>query len=331
MDHQPRVSVIVPAKDQAPYISDALASLTRQFNDPADLEVLVVDDGSTDGTGELAARFADRLPGLRILRNDVPVGLATARNQGLDQARGGVLAYLDGDDWLAPGHLAHCADELHRLDVEFVRVDHIRATGGSRALHRAPQARRAVPLDPRESILPDTESSMVDYPYAWAGVFHRSLADRGLLRFPDGLFTAEDRPWIWRLHLQSRAYAVVNSPGILYRRGVSSSLTQIYDRRQLDFVPAFRQSFDLVAADSEAGRFWPKAARQFLAVAAHHLSRRANMDAVVRRELDDAIRSCLQDMPDDVRSEGFRRLDRRRKRLLRPLLPAGQRLRGVLA
>ena len=102
MTHRPLVSVIVPAKDQAPYISDALASLALQFDDPAALEVLVVDDGSTDGTGGLAASFADRLPGLRVLRNESPVGLATARNQGLDAAASGYIAYLDGDDWLAP-------------------------------------------------------------------------------------------------------------------------------------------------------------------------------------------------------------------------------------
>ncbi|MFD1212702.1 glycosyltransferase family 2 protein [Arthrobacter sp. GCM10027362] len=54
----PLVSVIVPARDQAGYIADALVSLERQFADPAVLEIIVIDDGSTDGTGDLAARFS---------------------------------------------------------------------------------------------------------------------------------------------------------------------------------------------------------------------------------------------------------------------------------
>ncbi len=149
-----RISVIIPAKDQASFIRDCLASLERQLADPAALEVLVIDDGSSDGTGELAAGFRDRLPGLRIIRNDSPRGLATARNQGLEASTAPHIAYLDGDDWLAPGHLAACSRSLDELDVDFVRTDHIRVTGGTRVLHRAPQALRNVALDPRASILP---------------------------------------------------------------------------------------------------------------------------------------------------------------------------------
>ncbi|MCG2624969.1 glycosyltransferase, partial [Arthrobacter sp. I2-34] len=63
----PLLSVIVPAKDQAPFIRDSMTSLTRQFADPSVLEIVLVDDGSTDGTGQLAAAFGGRLPGLKIL------------------------------------------------------------------------------------------------------------------------------------------------------------------------------------------------------------------------------------------------------------------------
>lgn len=320
----PLLSIIIPAKDQAPFIRDTMTSLLRQFDDPAAMEVIVIDDGSTDGTGDLAGAFAGQLPGLAVLRNDRAHGLATARNQGLERATGTTIAFLDGDDWLAPGHLAHCVAERDRLDVDFIRVDHVRSTGGRRAIHRAPQARRATVLDPRGSILPDTETTMVDYPYAWAGVFHRRLADAGMLHFPDGLFTAEDRPWIWRLHLQASSYAVVNSPGILYRRGVATSLTQIYDRRQLDFVRAFSQAFDVVAADRDAETYWPKVIRQFMAVACHHLSRSGHMDPGIRSELDEAIASVLASIPPHLLGPSLDALDAKRRRTLTPLRP-GQR------
>ncbi|WP_026820408.1 glycosyltransferase family 2 protein [Arthrobacter castelli] len=318
---QPLLSVIVPAKDQFDYLPDTLTSLTRQFDDPHAMQVIVIDDGSTDGTGDVAAGYANRLPGLRLLTNEEPHGLATARNQGLAAADGRYLAYLDGDDWLAPGHFTSLTDSITRLQVDFLRVDHIRCTGTSRATHRAPQARRNVALDPRESILPDSTATMVDYCYAWAGIFDRKMADDGLLQFPDGLFTAEDRAWAWRLHLQAGSYAVVDSPGILYRRGLPTSLTSIYDRRQLDFLPSFRLVFDVVAMDPEAGRFWPKAARMFLAVLSHHLRRSASMGPDVRGDLHSGAREALQMIPADVLGAALHGVDNRRLKLLLPLVP----------
>ena len=243
---RPLVSVIVPAKDQEAHLADCLTSLVGQLGDPAALEVIVVDDGSRDATGDIARSFESRLPGLQVLRNSSPVGLATARNQGLDRAAGRYLAYLDGDDWLARDHLDRMVEVISRLDVDFVRTDHVQTTDGRRSVVRAPEARRDRVLDPRDSILPMTTSTMVDYCYAWAGIFDRRIAH--LLRFPDGLFTAEDRAWCWRLHLQADTYAVVGPPGILYRRGTPTSLTQIHDRRQLDFLPAFELVFDAGAS-----------------------------------------------------------------------------------
>lgn len=315
----PQLSVIVPAKDQGQYLPDALTSLTRQRVDG--LEVIVVDDGSTDGTSAVAQRWSERLPNLVILRNDRARGLATARNQGLAAASGRYLAYLDGDDWLAPGHLGHLVGEIQRLDCDFLRVDHIRCTGATRTVHRAPQARRNVVLDPRESILPATTATMVDYCYAWAGIFDRRVADAGLLEFPDGLYTAEDRAWAWRLHLQAQSYAVVEAPGILYRRGVAGSLTRIVDRRQLDFLESFAQVFAVVDADREAARFWPKAARMFLAVLAHHLGRAGSMEPDVARDLRSGARATLELVPAAHLAVAYRAMDARRTRLLRPLMP----------
>ena len=217
------VSVIVPAKDAAAFVATTLESLTRQVEDRARLEVVVVDDGSRDGTGEVVESYRSRLGALTVLRNDRPVGLASARNQGLAAARSRHVAFLDADDWLAPGRLEVLSARLDALGCAFLRTDHVAVTGTTRALVRAPQARRETVLDPRGSVLPHLESTMVDYPYAWAGLFDREQVADDVLRFPEGLFTAEDRPWIWGLHLRTGSYAVVDAPPLLYRRSVATS------------------------------------------------------------------------------------------------------------
>ncbi|HYI55831.1 MAG TPA: glycosyltransferase family 2 protein [Microlunatus sp.] len=312
----PLVSVIVPAKDQEAHLSDCLTSLVGQLDDPAALQVIVVDDGSSDATAGIAHTFASRLPGLQVLRNETPAGLASARNQGLDRADGRYLAFLDGDDWLARGHLSRMVETIARLDVDFVRTDHVQTTGGRRSVIRAPEARRDRVLDPRQSILPMTTSTMVDYCYAWAGIFDRRIAQ--LLRFPDGLFTAEDRAWCWRLHLQAAAYAVTGSPGIFYRRGIATSLTQVHDRRQLDFLPAFELVFDLVRRDPEAARWWPKAARMFLAVLARHVGRRHRMAAEDRTALAAGARRVLAVIPPDELAAAYASAKPDRRTVLAP-------------
>ncbi|MEV4898651.1 glycosyltransferase family 2 protein, partial [Nonomuraea sp. NPDC055795] len=177
------LTVIVPVRDGEAYIGDCVASLAR--NARPDFEFIVVDDGSVDATGQIVEDAA--VPGLSVLRHLTPVGLADARNAGLAAATGRYVSFLDGDDWLAPGYLAEMVAAIEGLGCDFVRADHVQVTGRNRVVHRAPWARRGVVVDPKEAILPAEVKTMVDYPYAWAGVYRRSLRD--LLQFPGSLHT----------------------------------------------------------------------------------------------------------------------------------------------
>jgi glycosyltransferase involved in cell wall biosynthesis len=108
----PRVSVIIPAWNRASTIARAVGSALAQSIAP--LEVLVVDDGSTDGTAAEAAALAARDPRVRYLPGDANRGGAAARNRGMDAARGEFLAFLDSDDEWRPEHLERSLDVLER-------------------------------------------------------------------------------------------------------------------------------------------------------------------------------------------------------------------------
>jgi glycosyltransferase involved in cell wall biosynthesis len=96
----PRVSIIVPAYNQGRYLGDAIRTGLGQTC--SDLEVLVVDDGSTDDTREVAYGFLD--PRVRYIRQENQ-GLSAARNTGIRHARGAFLTYLDSDDQFLPDKL----------------------------------------------------------------------------------------------------------------------------------------------------------------------------------------------------------------------------------
>ncbi|MEU7455769.1 glycosyltransferase family 2 protein [Streptosporangium roseum] len=306
-----KLSVVVPVRDAELYISDALTSLVR--NAHRDFEFIVVDDGSTDATGQIIEDFREDLPGLVVLRNERPVGLADARNLGVSLASGRYLTFMDGDDWLAPGYLTDLVGAIERLGCDFVRVDHVQVEGRRRVIHRAPPAPREVVLKPRDHILPAEVRTMVDYPYAWAGIYRRDLGD--LLNFPGHLHTAEDRPWIWRLHRQASSFGVVSLAGLFYRRMVSGSLTRIGDARQLHFFDAF----DLVFADLEE-EFAPKAARTFCALLAHHLELADRFSPELRTRFERRGAEALRRLPGGLLAET--RLDPARDQILRRLLEA---------
>ncbi|MGZ5232346.1 MAG: glycosyltransferase family 2 protein [Burkholderiales bacterium] len=104
-----RFSVIVPIYNQGQFVTDAVQSVLGQSFQ--DWELIVVDDGSTDGGGDHARRFADKR--VRVLRQENR-GVMAARKCGLDASSGGAVIFLDGDDRLRPGALARFAHAFEK-------------------------------------------------------------------------------------------------------------------------------------------------------------------------------------------------------------------------
>jgi glycosyltransferase involved in cell wall biosynthesis len=310
-----KLSVIVPFYNVQQYAPDTLRSL--QANTREDFEFILVDDCSTDGTPEILARAEQELPGAVHVKHEKNGGLATARNTGIDRARGEYLTFLDGDDWLAPGYYPQLVAAIEKLGCDFIRTDHVQCTGRARSVTRVPHGRRGVTMNPRDAILPADRSTSVDYAYAWAGAYHRRLVDRGLLHFTDGLRTAEDRPWIWKLHREAESFAAVTLMGVFYRRGVTTSLTQIGDVRQLDFIRAFDQVIEETARDPEADRLLPKAVRTYCAIMAHQLGSIERFEPAVARKLRSLCSAALKRMPQDLLTEVLDSMDAQRAGRLR--------------
>ena len=105
--------------------------------------------------------------------------------------------------------------------------------------------------------------------------------------------------------------------GVFYRRGVTSSLTQIGDTRQLDFIRAFDQVIEETARDAEADRLLPKAVRTYCAIMAHHLGSIERFEPAVARELRSLSSAALKRMPQDVLTEAINSMDATRAARLR--------------
>ncbi|WP_298415206.1 glycosyltransferase family 2 protein [Brevibacterium sp.] len=296
----PVVSVVIAAKNAEATIGGSLTSLVNQNFDAGDLEVIVVNDGSTDDTAGVVGEFSDRLTLIEI-DNPVSRGVSAARNTALEASTGQTITYLDADDWYAPGHLRSLTDAITGLGVDFVKTNYLIVNGFNRKLRRAPCAQHNTALDPRDFILPHDASTMVDFPECWTGIYSRSMAERGLLDFDPELRTCEDRPWTWRHHLEADSFAVVDTAGLCYRKGSSTSLTAVFDERQLDFIPAFRSIFAMLEAGPDLRRFEQKAVRNFLSILYFQIvNRGSSMTRAVREMLNLGAVNTLRSVGNDV-------------------------------
>ncbi len=311
-----KLSVIVPFYNVQQYAPDTLKSL--RANARADYEFILVDDCSRDGTPDILARGSASCQA-RCMSDTRRTEDWRPRATPGSTRPGEYLTFLDGDDWLAPGYFPQLVHAIEELGCDFVRTDHVQCTARARTINRVPHGRRGVVMNPREAILPADRSTSVDYAYAWAGIYHRRLVDRGLLHFTDGLRTAEDRPWIWKLHREAESFAAVSLLGVFYRRGVASSLTQIGDVRQLDFIRAFDQVIEETAQDRDAAVLLPKAVRTYCAIISHHLGSIERFEPAVARKLKSMSAVALRRMPQDVVDEALDSMDIQRATRLRRL------------
>jgi glycosyltransferase involved in cell wall biosynthesis len=204
------IFIIMPAYNVADFIATAIESVLAQTH--RDWTLLVIDDGSTDATAEIAARFAD--PRLRLLRQH-NAGVSAARNRGLGALgteSGGAVMFLDADDWLAPDALARLAATLAASpDALAAYGAHCFVTEDGRTR----SANKPGPF-PEGDIL---ERLLVQNQFANGGhVLIREAAVRRLVGFRSDLRYGEDWEFWCRLAALGRFAAVPGGAPLLFVR-----------------------------------------------------------------------------------------------------------------
>jgi succinoglycan biosynthesis protein ExoO len=124
---QPLVSVVIPAYNVAPWIGQAIDSVLNQTHQ--NLEILIIDDASTDDTAAVVASYSDLR--LRLIRHPTNVGRGAVRNSGIREAKGGWIAMLDADDWFHPRRIEVLLDKAQALNVDLIVDDQFLIDGDS--------------------------------------------------------------------------------------------------------------------------------------------------------------------------------------------------------
>ncbi|SDJ70865.1 glycosyltransferase family 2 protein [Aliiruegeria lutimaris] len=209
----PRLSVVVTSYNIEAFIGECLADICGQTLD--DIEIIVVDDGSSDGTAGKIAEFAscdDRIVPVLLEENTIG-GVATAANAGIEQARGAYIGFADGDDRYEPEMFAKllAAAEAHDADLAMCSYLNWDAVTGQTAM--PPDEERWNELAPLSVLELDATGRHRLLPLnavPWRKIYRASLLKEQGLRFPVGDFFFEDNPFHWFNTLSANRVAFVD-------------------------------------------------------------------------------------------------------------------------
>jgi glycosyltransferase involved in cell wall biosynthesis len=220
----PKVSIVIPVYNSERYLPECLDSVLAQTLE--DIEVICVNDGSTDGSASLLESYAGRDSRVTVIdqRNQ---GCSTARNAGLDHASGEFVLFLDSDDYFEPVMVEEAYDRCHAddADIGVFKIRYIHVVTGtsiegdwSLRVDLLPDKR---PFS-RKDVLGNIFLTMT--PCVWNKLFRRSFLSEEGLRFSPELSRAEDIPFTYLALMVARRITVIDKPLVNYRTGLESSM-----------------------------------------------------------------------------------------------------------
>jgi glycosyltransferase involved in cell wall biosynthesis len=221
-----QLSVVVPVFNVAEYLAASLDSILRQK--VRDVEVIVVDDGSTDGSAEIAAEYAAGHDAITLIRQ-ANSGVSIARNVAIPHCRGEFLTFVDPDDELPADAWSAMLRTLRRTRSDFV-------VGKAERLHD--DRRFVTPLMQRNHEVERLRVTIDEMPlmladvFVWNKIFTREFWERAAVHFPEWT-RYQDQPALTQAFLAARSFDVLTDVVYDWRvRGDLSSATQ--KRRDLD-------------------------------------------------------------------------------------------------
>lgn len=197
------ISVIVPVYNAEKYLARCIDSVLGQTH--AELELILVDDGSTDGSGGICDAYAARDPRVRVIHK-ANGGVSAARNDGIEAALGEYIAFCDNDDFYAPGMLARLLEICLEGDCDIAQCLPVKGDAENLV---TPQPGLVRVLTGREMLENFYTAASI---YIWDKLYRREVWND--VRFPVGSYTDEDQ---WVVHrLLGAARCVATSREALY-------------------------------------------------------------------------------------------------------------------
>lgn len=243
------VSIIVPVYNAAAFLRRCVQSIAGQTH--RELEIILVDDGSSDATPELCIALAEEDSRIRYVRQENK-GVSAARNTGLDLACGEYLQFVDADDTLEPEATARLLEAVSRADADFAMAGHWRVTyNTSSVLSEKPQKMGRSGVFNRSDFFRRFADGgylvYLGWEYCWDKIYSRAFLTNNQVTFPVGMRLCEDRMFMLQCLRHCRTAVVI--PDLLYRhylpaqRDIHASASTVFEHSRWQ---AHQHSFDML-------------------------------------------------------------------------------------
>lgn len=215
------ISIIIPIYNREKYIDKCIESILAQTY--TDWELILVDDGSTDSSGEIAESYAKDNERISVIHVENG-GMSWARNKGIEKTKGEYITFLDSDDELYPDSLKALLTALEGNDAEisigsFVYGEKKDKIPGNVCRERLYDSKEAI-----EDVL--FQKKLL--PSAWGKIYKRSLFDK--IRFREGIYY-EDLDLFYKLFLEAKKIVYIDTPVYFYRDTPGSILHEWKPKR----------------------------------------------------------------------------------------------------
>lgn len=268
------VSVIIPVYNAGKYLKDCLDSVVGQTLAPGELDIVLVDDKSSDGSLTVCETYARRHRNIRVfpLPERTPGGCGFPTNVGIKNARGRYIGFLDCDDYAAPEMFEELFTAAEDAEADITLCSFTMAVGGEGAKAPPYDIHYWTPLfAPDFPRLPETERKnrfLKTAPAAWRKLYRRNFLLKNKLLFPVGNYFFEDNTFHWTTIIKAGTITALDKRLVTHRErpGQTTAMDQgraalhiaeqmrliLHFLRNNALAPTYRDTFRHLASETLA-------------------------------------------------------------------------------
>lgn len=227
MGEKTLVSVIIPIYNVELYLEECIKSVINQTY--KNLEIILIDDGSIDKSGEICDRFAKQDSRIKVIHKENE-GLSVARNTGIDIAKGEYIQFVDADDYIDINMIKETCEKAIKYDIDIVTFGHYILNNGE--THCEEYNNEIVEFNNIEAIQELMKDNVIRN-YAWEKLIKRELFTE--IRFPEGK-RYEDIATTPLLFEKAKNVLLFNKPLYYYRQREGSILHEQTDELRIEYI-----------------------------------------------------------------------------------------------
>lgn len=242
---KPEFSVIIPVYNIEKYVSQCVESVIKQKN--VCFEIILVDDGSTDSTGEICDWYAVKTSNLKVIHQENK-GSSMARNKGVEYAKGEYIIFLDGDDWWKrEDFLEKIANRISekKTDVIIFNFEKVYENGSKKKYFAL---KTNMPITNMEFEWIYKNELWIACP--WNKVIARKLFEKNKLCFTPNV-TSEDIDWCLRLALFAETFDYIAIEGVCYRQREGSISHSISEKNAIQLYNNIEECIKLLKTNKK--------------------------------------------------------------------------------